>query len=193
MTELKAGTRIAFFDAEYTARSKTDKGIQEMIQCALYISEYLGDGEWKDIDEYVEFVKPMYSPQLSNFIIEFTGIQQTDVDNAKMFKTIINEIYELQKKYKVNKILVWGPDKQIIKYNMELTRCPYRRSRIILSKMEDVSEVISKSLEVNYILSQNNACQEMQIQQVGKQHDAASDAKNLQHIMFKYFKQNLKK
>ena len=185
-------TRIAFFDAEYTAKNNTDKGIQEMIQCAMYIAEYNENKTWSTIDEYVTFVKPMYVPQLSDFIIEFTGIQQSDVDNAKTFVTVINELYELIKTYNVSTICVWGPDKSILKYNMELTQSPFKRSRMLLSKIEDVSEMVSKSLGLNYILSQTHACQELEIEPIGKQHDAACDAQTLQQIMFKYFNQQKK-
>lgn len=188
--EIKPNTIVAFFDAEYTARSNTDKGIQEMIQCALYISRYEEDGQWTELAEYVSYVKPLYVPTLSEFIIDFTGIQQEDVDNAKLFTSAINEIYELCKKYKVSKIYVWGPDKMVLKYNMELTRAPYRRSKILLSKIEDVSERVSTSLGFNYILSQVNACEELQITPNGKPHDAGRDAQSLRQIMYKYFQQN---
>ena len=185
--EIKPNTTVAFFDAEYTARSNTDKGIQEMIQCALYISQYNEAREWIELDEYTTFVKPMYVPTLSDFIIEFTGIQQTDVDNAPMFTEVVNNIYELCKKHRVSKIYVWGPDKMILKYNMELTNSPFRRSRILLSRIEDVSETVSSGVGVNYILSQTNACEELQIKPIGKPHDAGCDAKTLRQIMYKFF------
>ena len=184
-------TVVACFDAEYTARNETDKGIQEMIQCALIISKVDENGVWNEVDRYVNFVKPMYIPKLSEFIIQFTNIHQEDVDNAPLFTVVVDEVYQLIKKHKVNSIFVWGPDKPVLKYNMELTSYPIWKSKQILGKMYDVSAMVSAGLGVDYIMSQAHACEDLDIHPVGKQHNAYDDAQNLQQVMQKYI--NLKK
>ena len=133
--QIETNTVVACFDAEYTARNETDKGIQEMIQCALIICQVDENGLWRQIDEYVTFVKPMYVPKLSEFIIQFTNICQEDVDNAPLFTLVAEEIYQLIKKHKIDTVYVWGPDKPVLKYNMELTSYPIWKSRQILKKM----------------------------------------------------------
>ena len=184
--QIETNTVVACFDAEYTARNETDKGIQEMIQCALIICQVDENGLWRQIDEYVTFVKPMYVPKLSEFIIQFTNIHQEDVDNAPLFTLVAEEIYQLIKKHKIDTVYVWGPDKPVLKYNMELTSYPIWKSRQILKKMCDVSTMVSSGLGVDYIMSQTHACEELDIHPQGQQHNAYDDARNLQQVMQKY-------
>lgn len=184
--QIEANTVVACFDAEYTARNETDKGIQEMIQCALIVSHIDANGAWIEIDRYVNFVKPMYVPKLSEFIIQFTNIRQEQVDNAPLFTVVAEEIYQLIKKHKIETIFVWGPDKTVLKYNMELTSYPIWKSKQILRRMNDVSALVSTGLGVDYIMSQNHACEELSIQPQGQQHNAYDDAQNLQQVMQKY-------
>ena len=184
--QIETNTVIACFDAEYTARSETDKGIQEMIQCALIVYQIDEKNNWHEIEKYVSFVKPMQIPKLSEFIIQFTNIHQEDVDTAPLFTVVADEIYQIIKKYKVESIYVWGPDKPVLKYNMELTSYPIWKSRQILKKMYDISTMISVGLGVDYIMSQAHACAELEIQPLGQQHNAYDDARNLQQVMQKY-------
>ena len=184
--QIETNTVVACFDAEYTARSETDKGIQEMIQCALIVCEIDANGHWRKIDEYVKFVKPMYVPKLSEFIVQFTNIQQEEVDNAPLFTVVAEEIYQIIKKHKIETIYVWGPDKPVLKYNMELTSFPIWKSRQILRRICDVSNMVSTGLGVDYIMSQTHACEELDIQPQGPQHNAYNDAQNLQQVMQKY-------
>ena len=184
--QIEANTVVACFDAEYTARNETDKGIQEMIQCALIVSHIDANGAWIEIDRYVNFVKPMYVPKLSEFIIQFTNIHQEEVDNAPLFTVVAEEIYQLIKKHKIETIFVWGQDKTVLKYNMELTSYPIWKSKQILRRMNDVSALVSTGLGVDYIMSQTHACEELDIQPQGQQHNAYDDARNLQQVMQKY-------
>lgn len=184
--QIETNTVVACFDAEYTARNETDKGIQEMIQCALIVYQIDENGKWHRIDEYVKFVRPIYVPKLSEFIIQFTNIHQEDVDKAPLFTVVAEEIYQLIKKHNIDTIYVWGPDKPVLKYNMELTSYPIRKSRQILNKMRDVSLMVSSGLGVDYIMSQTHACEELDIKPKGTQHNAYDDAHNLQQVMQKY-------
>lgn len=188
---IEPNTVVACFDAEYTARSETDKGIQEMIQCAMLIFRVDENYQWHFIDKYVDFVRPIYIPKLSDFIMQFTNIKQEDVDGAELFTVAVENIYKLVKKHNVDKIFVWGPDKPVLKYNMELTNYPIRKSKMLLERIYDVSGEISQGMGLDYILSQNHACQELEITPIGHQHDAYCDAENLQLVLEKFT--NIKK
>ena len=102
---------IAFFDAEFTALSAHDRGVQEMIQCSLIVHQVESSVNcdqllrMNDIPTvvYKTYVKPMYNSELSNYIKDLTGIKQEDVDNGKSFCDAIDDMYMLCSEYKIEK------------------------------------------------------------------------------------------
>ena len=98
--------RIAFFDAEFTADTAKDRGIQEMIQCALVVHEiqitderFLISMTEEPIHAYNTFVKPRYTKRLSKYIRDLTGIKQSDVNGGKDFDDVISDICDIINNY----------------------------------------------------------------------------------------------
>ncbi|KAL8284280.1 hypothetical protein RQP46_005029 [Phenoliferia psychrophenolica] len=58
-------------------------------------ADVVDDDEWELTvkDEYHSFVKPSWSPQLSPFCTELTGITQADVENAPTYSQVLDHFY----------------------------------------------------------------------------------------------------
>ena len=180
---------LALFDAEFTARTEKDRGIQEMIQCAFLVYEIqVKDNVLMFISEepifdYTTFVKPVYNQCLSEYIKELTGIEQEDVDCGKSFCEAIEDMYNAIKAYDVQKILTWGPDKRVIKGNCNIINCNLFKARTIYNKLDDVSRKISDMCGYNMAISQRKICNQLGVTEVGEHHNAYYDAKNLSKII----------
>jgi inhibitor of KinA sporulation pathway (predicted exonuclease) len=181
---------IAFFDAEFTARSERDRGIPEMIQCAFLIHKVAvsNDGSILCVDSmplrtYTTFVQPVYAKQLSKYIQDLTGITQESVDNGQVFKEVIDTVYDLIKRYDVKMIVTWGPDRGMLKKNFYF--CDYDRKRVdeILRLFEDVSFKVSQGYGYKYPISQSKMCEILNVKENGFHHDAYDDALNLSKIV----------
>ena len=156
---------IAFFDAEFTAKTAKDRGIPEIIQCAflIYRVKVSESGDLLDIAKvpiktYQAFVKPIYTTQLSDYIKELTGISQQSVDDGISFKEVIDDIYSLVQKYHIDSIVTWGPDKGMLKKNFYFSDYNKKRAAQILNLFDDISFKISKMFGYEYPISQSNMC-----------------------------------
>lgn len=180
---------IAFFDAEFTADSAYDRGIQEMIQCALIVhkvefnSNVILSISSQPVYTYTTFVKPTYNKQLSTYIRHLTGIQQSDVDNGRLFQKTLDEIYNILSEYKIKKVFTWGPDQLMIKNNCSVLEYSKKKARSIYNKFIDVSQIYSDLLGYDITLSQHKTCQIMHIKEFGEMHNAYNDAINLSQIV----------
>lgn len=180
---------LAFFDAEFTANSNEDRGVQEMIQCAFLVHQIeLLDGKIvhmadEPVFTYTTFLKPTYNKQLSDYIKNLTGINQEDVDSGKSFCSVVDEIYAVIKKYEIKKIITWGPDRQMVRGNCNVINCNLFKARAIYNKIEDVSKKISDLCGYRNIISQHKICEQFGIAEIGEQHNAYCDAKNLSKII----------
>jgi inhibitor of KinA sporulation pathway (predicted exonuclease) len=181
---------VAFFDAEFTARSAEDRGVQEMIQCAFIIHQVetsednllvaMGD---EPIFIYTAFVKPIYNQQLSDYIKELTGIKQEDVDSGHSFCQALDAMYLALKKYHVRKIFTWGPDRLLLKRNCDVLDCDKGKARSLCNMFCDVSKSLSDTCGYSNVISQHKMCQLFGITESGDHHNAYYDAVNLSKII----------
>lgn len=187
---MTVNSRIAFFDAEFTANTAKDRGLQEIIQCALFIFTAVLDDENETIvriDDtplltYTSFVKPNYTHNLSQYIKKLTHIKQQDVENAKSAACVFEELLNLCKDYGVNTIYTWGPDKAIIKNNCSIINIDRTISNELCSYFSDLSQFVSNHLGHQKILSQHQACKALNVTEDGHNHNAYSDASNLSKL-----------
>ncbi|MEO1052768.1 MAG: 3'-5' exonuclease [Bacteroidota bacterium] len=78
------------FDLEATCWQGKREGRNETIEIgAVLVNEHM-----QIVSEFEQFVKPVTNPILSDFCIELTSIQQSDVDSAPDFKEAINYFKE---------------------------------------------------------------------------------------------------
>ena len=183
---------VAFFDAEFTAKSEKDRGVQEMIQCALIVCQVVVSEENKLIsvaDEplftYSAFVKPTYNKQLSEYIKELTGIRQGDVDAGKDYCEVVRDLYDAVKLFNIAEIWTWGPDKILFKNNCNVVDCDRRKTRVIHNRFKDVSIKMSDYFGYDVAIAQHKVCKLLGIDEIGNRHDACADAINL----FRIFKE----
>ena len=181
---------VAFFDAEFTAKSEKDRGVQEMIQCAfiVYQAEVSEDNKLISVAAepmfvYKAFVKPMYSKELSEYIKELTGIDQVDVDGGEEFCDVIENIYKNVQLFDVVAILTWGPDKILFRNNCNVVNCDRRSASTIHRKFKDVSTTLSDYFGYDVVIAQRKVCEILGIDEIGTRHDAYSDAVNLSQIV----------
>lgn len=180
---------VAFFDSEFTALSKKNRGIQEMIQCSLIVCEAMVSSNKisdvvieKPLFVYSQFIKPIYNPKLSDYIIKLTGIKQDSVDNGISLKQAIDEIYDVLQKYNIRRIVTWGPDKMMLRRNLDLIECDRLKSQNIIDTIVDISYDVSKSYGHNVAIAQHQMCKTLKIKEFGYLHNAYSDALNLAQL-----------
>lgn len=182
---------IAFFDAEYTALSEKDRGIQEMIQCAFIIYQIrvvenridsMGN---EPVIIYKTFVKPTYNKELSDYIKELTGIEQEHIESGKCFNDVIDDLYSLIRTHKIHHVVVWGPDYALLKSNCSVVACNKIKAACIRNSFIDISHNVSDFLGYDVDISQNKACELLQIKTIEPAHDAYCDAENLSKIIKK--------
>jgi len=180
---------IAFFDAEYTARTADDRGMQEMIQCALLVCQLEISDDHKIVSfsaepiySFSSFVQPRYTPELSDYIMDLTSISQNDVEMGCSFSTAIDTFYDIINQYHVKKVLVWGPDLIILKRNCALQGIEPKKTRKLLARFKDVSLPLSQYAGYTKAISQHKMCEHLKVEEIGKEHDAYSDAFNLFQI-----------
>jgi inhibitor of KinA sporulation pathway (predicted exonuclease) len=187
---------VAFFDAEFTAQSAKDRGVQEMIQCAfvVYRIEISDDNRLVSMTDepifvYTTFVRPIYNPQLSDYIKELTGISQEDIDSGKDFCDAIEDMYVALKKYRIKKIFTWGPDRFLLKGNCDVLDYNSIKAKTLCNRFYDVSKNLSDMCGYNNIISQHKMCQLFGISEVGEHHNAYYDAINLSKIIKEFYGQ----
>jgi inhibitor of KinA sporulation pathway (predicted exonuclease) len=188
---------IAFFDSEFTAKSATDRGVQEMIQCAFLVHTITLSEDAKIVNVsnhpiyiYNQFVQPTYNKSLSAYIKSLTGITQDDVDGGVNICVALGEINKAIRKYGIKHIITWGPDRILLRDNCEIIDFKTRDAKNIYCKFKDVSERISKYFDFQYTASQHKICEMLNIKEDGHQHNAYYDALNLAKIMQSFIGKN---
>lgn len=182
---------IAFFDSEFTSNSLKDRGIQELIQCALIVCTVTYTEDKKPISisspiaEYKTFVKTNYNKELSEYIKALTGITNDEVKCGESFADVMMKLKALVEQYAVKYIIVWGPDQMLLRHNCTLNGFEKKTVKKILDKFKDVSVKISKSYGYKYSVSQKQICENLKLKMDGKNHDAYYDALNLSRMIAK--------
>ena len=137
------------FDTEFTSWEGSNKRnwslnweFPEIIQCsALKIKRE--NNIFKIIDEFSVYVKPNKNIQLSNYIIELTGITQKDIDTQGLdFHTFLDDFYTFCGNYD---IYSYGNDYHEIKINLDLNEYSYKsKFRQWESKFYDICDILKQ-------------------------------------------------
>ena len=189
---------IAFFDSEFTSNSLKDRGIQELIQCALivctvtYTEEKKPIGISNPIAEYKTFVKTNYNKELSEYIKGLTGITNDEMKRGESFADVMMKLRDLIEQYKIKSIVVWGPDQMLLRRNCALNGFEKNTMRKILDRFKDVSVKISKLYGYKCSVSQKQICENLKLKMDGKNHDAYYDALNLSKMISRIVENNQK-
>lgn len=133
MSVLKSEPFI-IFDTEYTAweGSKERKwGLtweeKEIIQIGANRVEYI-DNRFVEVDNLLIYVNPVINPELSEYIIRLTGIQQKDIDAQGVDLSEALDVFSKFAGYGSLSIYSWGGDENVIEKNCSIRKIPYTLS-----------------------------------------------------------------
>ena len=144
------------------------------------------DSDFNYVDEFSIFIRPVIHPQLSEFCIQFTSIQQTDVDTAALFPEAFNTF------------LNWAGSEPFIWYSWS----SYDRTRLIKDlefHKQEIPETILQHKDLKQLyadteglpqqVGMRRALKNLGVEYKGRQHRGIDDAKNtaeiLRHVMQK--------
>ena len=172
--------KYIIFDLEATCWEDKNIKPNEIIEVgAVALNEKL-----EIIDTFDMFIKPIVKPTLSDFCKELTHINQSDVDNAKSFKEVINAFEK------------WcGSDVKLCSWGF------YDKNQIINeSKLKNYNGNISNMLKYHISIKHQfgdikgikpcgtqKALKMLGLNFNGTQHRAIDDAKNITKIFIQIF------
>lgn len=170
------------FDTEYTSWADDRLHVprepwqhKEIIQIgALYVVGL----EEKESFEVV--VKPTRNPQLSDFIIELTGITQNQVDEGAPLEEAVNDFYIFSRGLPV---YAYGSDNDVVQKNCELVGIPYPFKEGQCHSLRSTLKPLLEERDVDADAYTSGTL----IEAFGKKgepaHDALSDMRNLLEVL----------
>lgn len=154
--------------------------VQETIEIGAYKINQFGEIRGK----FNRFVKPLAHPVLSQFCRQLTGIEQSDVNRAKMFPDVIEEFWNWGRIEEEDYLLCsWGSfDRKMFVADSRMHRLDTDwaerhinlKEQYRLMKRMKSGPGLRKAIEMENILF------------TGQHHRAISDAENLVKLFLKY-------
>jgi 3'-5' exoribonuclease 1 len=142
------------------------------------------NGQREVIDEFNAFIKPKLNPQISEFCNELTTIEQTDIDGAGDFKTVISEFWnwiDLESDYL---LFSWGfYDKSQFTKDCELHQLSTDWVERHISLKHQYAQINSMRRPTGM----KGALRREKIELDGTHHKGIDDARNISKIFLKYF------
>ena len=138
------------------------------------------DASLEVIDQFTIFVRPVIHPQLSEFCVNFTSIQQSDVDGAELFPAAFG------------KFLAWIGDQPYLwfswsSYDAKRMRddLAYHNQPIpdFFEKHHDLKKLYAQKEGFKDLVGMRRALKNLEISYSGRQHRAIDDAVNTAHIL----------
>lgn len=174
--------QFILFDTEYTAWEgsyETDWKKPGQYKEIIQIGAIHVDGE--ELQERGEFnviVKPVKNPQLSEFIIDLTGINQQVVDQKGV---ALNEALKEFAEFAGDlELYSYGADAQVIKENCDLLGIPFVLNAQRCHNLRPMMypELAARNIE-NYESYSSGTLLEAFGKKGGRAHDAVNDIRNL--------------
>ena len=173
------------FDLEFTVL-RNQRYLSEIIEMgAIKVQEH--DGQLMMLDLFHTHVRPYSNPWLSPLTIEFTGIQQEQIDAAPSFKDAVVKFQEWLGDTPYY-LCSWGPDD---KYQL-LRHCNVHKINVDwICNFNDIQLMFTRLQGHDYgqRLSLKRSLDALSIQFIGNQHNALDDAFNTTKIFKKIFPQ----
>jgi len=166
-------------DLEATCWEQRAEGQNEIIE----IGAVKVNSDRQIEEEFVQFVKPLKNPLLSDFCKELTSIRQKDVDEAPYF-------YEAVKSFQdwIGKdpyfLCSWGfYDLKQFEHDCQL----HQLDQEWLQNHISIKHQHGKIRELKRAIGMKNALKLEQIQMTGTHHRGIDDARNITKIFLRYF------
>lgn len=169
------------FDLEATCWEEKHKHVSEIIEIgAIKVNE-----NKEIVGEFNAFIKPVVQPQLSDFCMKLTSIEQSDVDSAKRFPDVIDEFKKWIGVGNSDYYLCsWGfYDKKQLITDSELHNVPadWLERHISVKHQHQVLKNLEKSVGLGRAIK----LEDMEFE--GIAHRGIDDARNITKIFIKYF------
>lgn len=138
------------------------------------------DGDFRVVDEFQSFVKPVRHPQLTPFCMQLTSIRQQDVDGAPTFPECIDAFKAWLHRYNDFAFCSWGDyDRTQLQQDCDFHRIPNPVSAQHCNVKQMFSE--HQSLKKKYGLS--GAIPKAGLTFSGTQHRGIDDARNIARLL----------
>ncbi|PIR82618.1 hypothetical protein COU20_01500 [Candidatus Kaiserbacteria bacterium CG10_big_fil_rev_8_21_14_0_10_59_10] len=180
--KVKFPAEFILFDFEYTAWEKSDERNwsgpgehREIIQIgAIKVSATT----LSETDSLLDYVRPEKNPELSDFIIQLTGITQTDIESRGIpFSQALKKLEEFIGGLRA---YCWGRDIEVLKENCELLQVSTSLSSDHLTNLRPLMAPIFLNLGVDIdAYSSGTLIQAFEDEPLLKAHDALNDMRNL--------------
>lgn len=170
-----------FLVIDLEATCADDKSIRrretEIIEIGAVI---LNAQTWQLESEFQRFVKPIRHPQLTKFCTELTTIRQEDIENAKEFPEIIQQLQEWLGYFPDYLFCSWGDyDK-----NQFIQDCHFHQLAYPFSSEHlNIKKEFSTYLNTSEKFGMAQALQKIDIEMEGTHHRGIDDARNIAKIL----------
>lgn len=132
------------------------------------------------IDEFECIVKPVQHPNLSDFCVELTGIQQEDVDKANGFRAAFNEFVSWQKKYEGCLFCSWGAYDSV---QLKLDCVRHNIEPLDIKLALNLKKAFAKTQKIKPRVGMKRALDLAGFPLQGSHHRGLDDAKNIARLL----------
>ena len=174
--------KYIIFDLEASCWQNTPKNFRQEI---IEIGAYKLDDYGEILEQFQMFVRPVVHPILSSFCTNLTTIKQKEVDRAKGFLYVIDELYAwLDPDDEEYRFISWGiNDKHLLMNDAELHKYDLNW---LTQNYRDMKEAYNQIKKRNEPPGFMKALEMEGISFIGQQHRALNDAK---HTVLLFLKQ----
>ena len=176
-------THLIILDFEATCDEKDPPKPQEIIE---FPSVLLSLNSYQIVDEFQAFVRPVHNPQLTDFCKTLTSIQQSDLDQAKIFSDVLLDHIKWLESHgldETNSLIVTCGDWDMA--NMFPAQC-------LVSQVEDLSPVYTswmnikkpycKVMETQKAAGMAGMLRQLGLKLIGHHHRGIDDCRNIAEI-----------
>ena len=171
------------FDLEATCWEKRDQSPNEIIE----IGAVLIDENQKIVSEFVQFVKPVKHPILSDFCKKLTSIEQSDVDEAPYFPEAI-EKFQKWMKYGTEPYVLcsWGfYDKKQLRSDCAI----HNMNADWINRHISIKHQYAEIKQLKRPVGMPSALKKEGLSLDGTHHRGIDDARNIAKIFLRHFDQ----
>lgn len=171
------------FDLEFTVL-RSQKHMAETIEIGAIELRADEHGELSMIDLFHTYVQPLRNRTISKLTTEFTGVTQSDVDDAPLFKEAIENFKDwLGEDYY---LCSWGPDD---KYQL-VRECNAKKMDLSwIKNYNDIQLPYTRlnGADIGQRMGLKKSLKVEDLPFIGKQHNALDDAFNTAKLFKRYF------
>lgn len=136
------------------------------------------------VDEFNAFVRPQLHPTLSDFCTELTTIEQSDIDAADDFRTVISDFQDWIDLSEHYLLCSWGfYDKSQFKKDCELNRLSTNWLKHHISLKHQYAQI----MQLRRPIGMGGALKQERIILEGTHHRGIDDARNISKIFLRHF------